>query len=241
MSVKRYAKYPILVLVITTLAIAVAASMQVSPTQRALVTNYQALLKSADAGTAGRIEAAYNAVGALDKNLDIESLADVEFEQLKRDLPGTDISRVELRYIKPIPEYFSKLAEKHGDPADRQFFAALMAVHPGIVSPIYKDSVTDYSVCAIFGDGKMLNSYRVWSRFQHDFPNRYIDATQEQLEDVSETLLSTCPCGDLGTVRRELDQFLKDFPTSPLRIRVEERLRALSEGKSGIREHCSPG
>ena len=227
-------------LVITLLAITAAISRQLSPTQRSFVTNYQALLKSAESGTSARIEAAYNAVDDLDKNLDIESLSEAEFEQLKRDLPGTDVSRVELRYIKPIPEYFSKLAEKYGDPADRGFFAARMAAHPGIVSPTYKDSVTDYSVCAVFGDGKMVSSYRVWSQFQHDFPNRYVDATRGELEDVSETLLSTCPCGDLASVRRELEQFIKEFPTSPLRIRVEERLRAIADGKSGIRENCRP-
>ena len=86
-----------------------------------------------------------------------------------------------------------------------------------------------------------MNSYRVWSQFQHDFPNRYVAAVQKELEDVSDSLLSTCACGDLSAVQRELEQFLKEFPTSPLRIRVEERLCAIADGKSGIRANCSPG
>ena len=240
-SLKRRAKYSIPLLAIMTMVILLAASGQVPPTQRAFVTNYQALLKSAESGISGRIEAAYNAVDDLEKNLDIDSLSQVEFEQLKRDLPGTDVSRVDLLYIKPIPEYFSKLAEKVGDAADRRFFAARMAAHPGIVLPIYKDSVTEYSACTIFGGKELVNSYRVWSQFQHDFPNRYVAAVQKELEDVSDSFLSTCPCGDLPDVQRELEQFVKEFPTSPLRVRVEERLRAIADGKSGIRAKCSPG
>ena len=112
---------------------------------------------------------------------------------------------------------------------------------PGIVSPVYKDSVTDYSVCTIFGKGKLVDAYRAWSQFQRDFPDRYVAAVREELEDVSDSFLSTCPCGDIPTVQSELQQFLKEFPTSRLRIRVEERLRAISDGKSGIRANCSPG
>lgn len=221
---------------------AVAGQSQISPTDRAAITNYQTLLKSAESGTPRRLEAAYEVLLELEPRLTkvLESLTDTQFEQLKRDLPGADVSREEILYVRPIPEYFEKLAAAHGDETDGRFFSALYSTR-GIVSPIYMDSVTDYSQCAAFGNGKMVETYRLWTQFQHDFPRRYVASVRGEVQEVSEAFLSTCPCGELSTIQRELEQFLQTFPTSPIRTEVEARLNVIRAGTSGIKPNCHPG
>jgi len=102
--------------------------------------------------------------------------------------------------------------------------------------------VTDVSACTLFGRMDLVNIYRVWSDFRSRYPDRYRGGAAEQYEQVRfELTEGTCACGDAASVRRELDEFVRTFPTSPDRPTIEQRLRALQVGRSNIRFDCRPG
>jgi hypothetical protein len=215
-----------------------AILMQVPASDRSTITRYQAAIQS------GAIESAFNELTSLGETLPraLESLSDRDFQQLQRDLPGAIVNREEVVFVEPNFEYFVKLAASRGDTADRSFFAALKETYPESIWPSYIEQQTDYSGCTAFGSGKLVEAYRVWSQFQSDFPNRYASAVRRELDRIGHELAdSTCACGDLTSIRSELQRFIELFPKSSIRARVEERLNLLTLGKSGIRVRCISG
>lgn len=231
---------------------ATAVLAQMSASDQVIVTVYQATIKSAESRTtAGGIEAAFTALASVREALTLgrgnnpsvlESLSDAEFERLQRELPGALVNREETLFIEPDPDYFMKLAAAHGDQADRRFFAAFKTTYPKSIWPIYVEQQTDYSGCTAFGTGNLVEAYRVWSSFQSAFPNRYVAAARKELSGVSAALTeSTCACEDASSVQRELQRFVQMFPASPLRAKIDERLKALQAGRSDIRVRCISG
>ncbi len=232
----------ILILVIIAAAGA-ALWAQMPPSDRAAVEDYRAAIAALRTRTVPRgVEAAFSKLMALSESLTrprtgqlsvLESLSAEDFRRLNAEIPGARINREETVFVAPDPGYFVKLAGSRGDAADRGFFSALKATYPESVWPVYIEQQTDYSGCTSYGSGK---------RFQRTFPNRYVVPVRERLEDISSQLTdSTCACGDASSVEKEMQQFLRAFPTSPLGPRITERLQALRNGGSDIRAHCISG
>ena len=218
---------------------------QLSTSDRAALERYRSAIKSAESGASPRaVEAAFAAIGPVNQGLTqkLESLSGDEFKRLEQELPGLLVNREEIVFIKPDVAYFSKLAASRGDDADRAFFAALKATYPESVWPAYVEQQTDYAGCTRFGSMSLVETYRVWSEFQRKYPDRYRAAANEEASAVlGELSGSTCACGDAAAIERELDQFLRAFPASSARARVEERLQALRGRRSDIRTSCIAG
>ena len=218
---------------------------QLSASDRAALERYRSAIKSAESGASPRaLEAAFAAIGPVNQGLTqkLESLSGDEFKRLEQELPGLLVNREEIVFIKPDVAYFSKLAASRGDDADRAFFAALKATYPESVWPTYVEQQTDYAGCTRFGSMSLVETYRVWSEFQRKHPDRYRAAANDEASAVlRELTVSTCACGDAAAIERELDQFLRAFPASSARARVEERLQALRGRRSDIRTNCIAG
>ena len=219
---------------------------------RAAIEAYKSAIRSAESGTSpGAIERAYSALRSMREALMrlrngrdtvLEAMSDEEFTRLQRELPGVRINREEAVFIKPDTDYYSRLAGARGDAADRAFFAALKLTYPESVWPSYIEQQTDYSGCTRFGTMSLVQSYRAWSEFQRTYPDRYAAAASEEAASVLDQLTqSTCACGDAPSVEREFQEFLRTFPTSPARTKVEQRLQALRNGHSDIRTRCKSG
>ena len=88
----------------------------------------------------------------------------------------------------------------------------------------------------------LVETYRVWSEFQRRFPNRYVTAAKGEADAVlNELTQSTCACGNTAGAEQELEQFLRSFPASPVRARIDQRLQAIRARRSDIRPGCVSG
>ena len=107
--------------------------------------------------------------------------------------------------------------------------------------PVYLKMVTDVTACTMFGNMDLVNVYRVWSAFRSRYPDRYTDGAKAEWDSVRSKLAEgTCACDDETSVERELDEFVRTFPTSPDRATVQRRLHDLQAGRSNIRFDCRP-
>ena len=227
------------------LAIAGALSAQSSA-----IDTYRAALARAQSGPAPRtIEPAFVAIDAVEKALmnsaggksRLESMTASEFQQMEKQLPGLLISREEIVFVKPDVKFFTRLSES-GDAADRAFFAALGATYPDSVWAVYNERQTDYSGCTRFGSMALVDTYRRWSDYQRRFPNRYRARATGEIGDVTNDLTtSTCACGEIASVERELTAFIREFPAATARAAAEARLKAVQAGTSGMRARCKSG
>lgn len=224
---------------------------QLSTSDQAAVDAYRSAIRSAESGRSSRgIEAAFSALVSMREALMqvrsgqnvLESLPDEEFQRLGRDLPGAIVNREEVVFVEPDPDYFTKLAAARGDGADRAFFSAFKATYPESVWPLYVEQQTDYSGCTRFGSMTLVETYRTWFDFQRKFRGRYAAGAQKETDAVIEHLTtSTCACGDLASVERELQRFRRRFPASSARAKVDQRLQALRARRSDIRTSCVAG
>lgn len=224
---------------------------QLSTSDQAAVDFYRSAITSAESGRSSRgIEAAFSALVSMREALMqvrsgqnvLESLPDEEFRRLGRDLRGAILSRDEVVFVEPNPDYFATLAATRGDAADRAFFSAFKATYPKSVWPLYVEQQTDYGGCTRFGSMTLVESYRTWFDFQRTFRGRYAAGAQKETDAVIEQLTtSTCACGDLASVERELQRFRRSFPTSPARAKIDQRLQALRAHRSEIRTSCVAG
>lgn len=224
---------------------------QLSPSDHAAVDSYRSAITSAESGRSSRaIETAFSALVSMREALMqvrrgqnvLESLPDEEFQRLRRDLPGAILNRDEVVFVEPDPDYFTKLAAARGDRADRAFFSAFKATYPESVWPLYVEQQTDYGGCTRFGSMTLVETYRTWFDFQRTFRGRYAAGAQKETDAVIERLTtSTCACGDLASVERELQRFRRRFPTSPARARIDQRLQAVRARRSDIRTSCVAG
>jgi hypothetical protein len=224
---------------------------QLSTSDQAAVDSYRSAITSADSGRPSRaIETAFSALVSMREALMqvrsgqnvLESLPDEEFQRLRRDLPGAILNRDEVVFVVPDPDYFTQLAAARGDRADRAFFSAFKATYPESVWPVYVEQQTDYGGCTRFGSMTLVETYRTWFDFQRRFRGRYAAGAQKETDVVIERLTtSTCACGDLASVERELQRFRRRFPTSPARAKIDQRLQALRARRSDMRTSCVAG
>lgn len=224
---------------------------QLSASDQADIQRYRAAITSAESGPSrGGLEAAFAALESVrdalmrvrDGQIVLESLSDPEFTRLQQKLPGALVNRNETVFVAPDPAYFNRLAAARGDAADRGFFGALKATYSGGVWPVYIEQQTDYSGCTRFGGRSLVETYRAWTEFQRKYPARYVTPAKKEVDAVLEALThSTCACGDMAGVERELQQFVRAFPSSPARSEVQRRLDAARAGRSDIRVKCVSG
>ena len=224
---------------------------QLSASQREAVDAYRVGLAALEARKAGvtledvfdRARAASHAlIESADNPSAFEGLTPDAFAQLQRDLRGLVVNREETLIVQPDADFFVSLAERVGTPTDRRFFSAYKSTYADSVWPMYIEQQTDYSGCTVFGSGKLVEAWRLWSEVERELPGRYHDyAHAEWLKVSHELATSTCACGDRSSVERELRQFLDAFPDAPDRSVIASRLRELKEGRSNIRLQCTSG
>jgi hypothetical protein len=241
----------LLIIIAVTGFATIPGQAQLSTADGTVVSAYRAAITAAESGRSPRgIEAAFELLVPLraalmqtrnGRNV-LESLPDEEFQRLRQGLPGALVNRDEVVFVEPDPDYFAKLAAAHGDRADRAFFVALKATYPGSVWPVYVDQQTDHGGCSRFGSMSLVQTYGRWADFQRGFPGRYVEGAKKEVDAVIEHLAaSTCACGDLASVEKELGEFLRTFPAAAARAMVNRRLQDLRAGRSDIRAGCVPG
>jgi len=216
------------------------------------VDRYRMAINAALSGSADRgIELAFSAIAPMREVLmnggrnghnQLETLPAAEFDRLEKELAGVMIGRQEIVFVVTDVDYFVKLAAAQGDATDRAFFTALKATRPAPNWPVYIEQQTDFSGCIRFGSLTLVETYRRWVNFERQFPDRYAAGVRAEIDDVSFQLTeSTCACGDRASVDRELGRFVRDFPSAPIRSKVEGRLKALRAGTSPVRANCKSG
>jgi len=229
---------------------AARAEAQLPDSVQAAVDRYRALIRWAESGSdSGSLERAFAATRSLGQVLQagpdsslLESLSEKSYRALRHALVGVLVFREEGTFVAPDPDYFLKLAEAHGEVADRAFFKAYKATYPEGVWPVYVEQQTDYSGCTRFGSMSLVQTYGRWFEFRRDFPGRYDFTVREELWAVVRELEeSDCACGDRASVESELRRFVESYPNSPERPVVEHRLEMLRSGRLKVREKCISG
>jgi hypothetical protein len=223
-----------------------SAAGQVPPDWQRAAADYRVAVLVAESGKPNAIERAFDAVSTVRDTLlqgsVLQSLSDEAFAQLVSQLRGVIINRREMQSVMPDLAYYVRLADTRGDTGDKAFFAALKATYPNSVWPVYLQRQTDTGGCARFGTLSLVESYRVWSQFKERFPTRYEVAATDEIEAIFELLTDgTCACGTTADVERELVEFNKRFPSSPVQSEVDARIRDIRSGQAGIRASCRAG
>jgi hypothetical protein len=224
---------------------------QLPDSAQGLIEHYRALIRSAESSSSPvDLEPAFAALQSIEQALlhnrngstVLAYLSDEEYQRLQHDLVGAIVFRGESEFVVPDPDYFIKLAAVHGEESDRAFWAAFKATYPQAAWPVYIEQQTDYSGCTRFGSMSLVGTYGLWTDFGRRYPGRYGKVVNEQLEAVLQQLTaSTCACGDLRDVEKELRGFVREFRKSPGLQEIERRLDELRSGKLNIRERCISG
>lgn len=232
----------------TILAIVVAGIVSAEPSgYRAAAQEYVAALKRLTSRASDSVEDVYSRGVRLGEALlsppsALESMPEAEFQALRNELPGLMLNREEVLIAVPEPSYFLDLAKRYGRPVDRAFFALHSRSRPDGVWPVYIQRQTDYGGCTLFGQGKLVDSYRGWRHFRSEFPRAYARFVAQALADIEEQVTqSTCACGDADSVSRELAEFAGAFPESAVAAAAAARARAVREHRSTIRFNCVSG
>lgn len=232
--------------------LAASAAAQLSAEDRAAVDSYKSVVKRAQTGKAARrVEAAFEAITTLrdaltrevaDGGTLLESLPDADYQRLEKELKGVLINREEIILVRPDNDFWIKLAATKGYDADKAFFAAFYKTYPDDVWPVYNEQQTDVTGCTRFGSLSLVSTYRLWTKFKVKFGSRYGSAVKVEVDAVLEELTqSTCACGTKAQFKRELEEFNRAFPKSPVRSKIDKRLRDLRLGRSEVRASCQSG
>ena len=234
------------------LATSAVVLAQLSDLEQEAVDTYRTAMRAVESrATPGGLEAAFYLLSpvreALIRPRDsrwtlVESLTADDYQRLRSELPGVIVTRDKIVFAGPDPDYFVKLAETVGDPADRAFFAAFKATYPSAVWPAYLEQRIGSVGCTRFGSGTLVGTHRMWTEFQAKFPDRYVSPARREVESVDNALVqSTCACGDASSVVQELEAFVQAYPASSIRVRLLERAQAVRVGRSDIRTSCTAG
>jgi len=171
----------------------------------------------------------------------LESLHSEEFDQLS-GVPGLLVSRTEVVFAEPEPNYFMGLAEGQDRFVDRAFFLAYSRTYPRPAWPVYREQQTDYSGCTLFGGGELTDTYAIWHDFCRKYPRSYRSFVRGILREIEdEVVKSVCACGDMASVVKELSAFAKRFPDSIAAAAVAKRAQEVRESRSGFKFHCVSG
>ncbi len=172
----------------------------------------------------------------------IEVLEIDEFQTVERRATGMIINREEVLIVESDARYYLELARRYGNRADIAFFEAYFATYSDTVWPSYVWQETDVTGCTAFSSGELVSRYRAWQSFRSKYPEAYAAEVRDHLEEIEWHIAdSTCACDDAPAVAAELRRFVENFPDSPVRERVNRRLRDLLAHKTDITFNCAPG
>jgi hypothetical protein len=184
-------------------------------------------------------EEGMSAANALKRD-QLERFDEPTYQKVRSMMVGFLLGRVEVVVADPRADFFLKLARERGTSVDLAFFEAQKRTYPESYWPAYREPVTDYSGCTVF-DGKTLTEiWGAWIAFQTSYPDRYREATQKELAKTEEDLVGNCACGGEDGVRKELENFLRAYPSSPIAAKVASHLQAVKDRTSGMRFYCRP-
>jgi hypothetical protein len=190
------------------------------------------------------LEPVFDAGMSSAKALEIDQLERFDeqtYKKVQSMMVGFLVGRVEVIVARPHADFFLKLARERGTSVDRAFFEAYKKTYPDGFWPAYVQQLTDYSGCTIFDGKTPTEIWGAWTAFQKSYPDRYREAARTELAKVEERLVGNCACGGADGVRKELENFLKAYPNSPIAAKVASHLQAVKNGTSGIRFNCIPG
>ena len=171
----------------------------------------------------------------------LERFDEPTYQMVQGMMVGFLLHRVEVVVAAPRADFFLNLAREKGTSVDRAFFEAYKKTYPDGFWPAYVQQLTDYSGCTIFDGKTPTEIWGAWTAFQKSYPDRYREAARTELAKVEERLVGNCACGGADGVRKELENFLKAYPNSPIAAKVASHLQAVKNGTSGIRFNCIPG
>lgn len=168
-----------------------------------------------------------------------ETLPEADYAKLKDELRGLRLSRGYDVYAQPDGDFLLKLAQAHGRPQDRAFFALYQRFWNPQLLPQYLSIGKGTTPCVRFGEGIIPELYRDWSGFARQYPQAYTAFAQQTLLDLEEVIeLGTCACRDADSVERELAGFVQKFPQSPAAPKARKRLAELKENPDWRPVHC---
>ncbi len=231
---------------VAALLLALPAAAGAAPVPALAIDYARRLSEFRRAPSAGGMEALFafgSAAGdSLVRDGELGRMDDSTFARTARQFEGWTLMRDEVEGLLPDMKFFTALAQAHGDAGDRAFFDAYAATGMDRIMPAYVEQQTDYSGCARFGSGSLVDAWARWSAFRSAYPRRYAATAREALDDATRALVEEdCACGARSSVERELGLYLERFPHGALADRVRARLRAVESGKAEIHEHCSSG
>jgi hypothetical protein len=157
----------------------------------------------------------------------MESFDIATYKEVVNKMKGFVASRSETLFVEPDVNFWVALADSKGQSADRMFFHLLKQTYPHSVWPVYVQQRTDYSGCTDFGTKALSMAYVGWNSLHRQYPHAYSSRTKAELEQLSHELLSTCACGDKGSVITELEYFLQSAPNDEIAEKIKERLEKL--------------
>ncbi|HEY1075949.1 MAG TPA: hypothetical protein VGE51_04615 [Fontimonas sp.] len=168
-----------------------------------------------------------------------ETLSDKDYQTLRQQLRGLQLSRGQDVYAQPDGAFLNRLAQAHGRPEDQAFFALYASLWTEEMLPKYLNLGTGQAPCVRFGDGIVSALYREWWAYWTANAPHYADFTMQVLRDLEEVVeLGTCACGDVESVRKELRDFTGTFPHSPATPAAQLRLAELSREDVDHYVHC---
>ncbi|MGQ0531050.1 MAG: hypothetical protein ACT4PG_14850 [Panacagrimonas sp.] len=169
----------------------------------------------------------------------LETLDDSEFRALSRALRGLRLSRGYDIYAQPDPVFWLALAQQRGHEADRAFFALYQRSWGEDLIPSYLRQTARISPCVRFGENVIADLYAGWTAFRLAHPQAYVDYANQTVLDLEEVVvLGTCACGDQASVERELNGFSQQFPLSPVKGSILQRLQQLKDDPDRLPVNC---
>jgi hypothetical protein len=172
----------------------------------------------------------------------LDRLDEPTFQKVKRLMIGFWVNRMEVISADPDPSIFVQLAHEKGTKVDQSFFEVLMKTYPDPKSwaPVYIEPKTDWGGCTVFEGKTLSGTYGWWTSFQKAYPSSYRVAVQKELTLIQSALESECVCGGEDEYLKELQIFVKTYPTSPFVPGVVSRLEAVKKKTFKIRFHWEP-
>jgi hypothetical protein len=231
-EMSRHSLFAALLLIVSTLSLAqTPRPAAVSAYQAALTTVEQARAPLSLQPLLAAAEAAQDAMMALQADGDtawIETLSDAEFDALKAELRGFQLSRGYDIYAQPDAAFLYKQARAHGAPEDQAFFQLYNDLWSAELMPRYLSLGNSPTPCVRFGEDILPQLYADWRGYATRYPQAYRAFAQQTVRDLEEVVtLGVCTCSDADSVERELRGFLKRFPDLPDANAVRSRLQEL--------------
>lgn len=168
----------------------------------------------------------------------LEQFDQATYEKLQKMMAGFVVTREEFVAVRPLADFFLKLAREKGADADWMFFELFKKTYPDSIWPVYVNRLTDITGCTSFVGNRLSDLYGAWTTFQARYPHQYRRASRRELARLQEALQSDCPCDPESVVRSALQSFLNEHPHSPPAPAVAARIAALTNHESGIRFKC---